>query len=282
MAAAILVALTAGAQNRRITPVNTPAGKNENLENRKPDMSKLKESVDSKGNIVLIDTVTGEEFIDTTAQKRTLKRMIYPKLHTIAIGVNVWDAAMRALGQHYGLASVKGEISFHNRYKPMFEIGLGTADETPDGNNYTFKSPLAPYFKIGAGYNIFYNSNPDYQLCFNVKYGFTNFSYTVDNVTVDEGYWGDPAHFSLPSQRVSAGYFEIGAGIKVKVAGPVSMGWEVFYHKVLHESRNTYGPPMTIPGFGKRESSISGAFYITYTIPFRRRETATADAPPIN
>ena len=41
------------------------------------------------------------------------------------IGVNVWDPIMRCFGQHYGLIDVWGELSLYNRFKPIFEIGLG-------------------------------------------------------------------------------------------------------------------------------------------------------------
>ena len=55
------------------------------------------------------------------------------------------------------------EVSLHNRYKPVFELGLGMADHKPSGNNYTYKSPMSLFMRIGMNYNFLYNSSPDYQ-----------------------------------------------------------------------------------------------------------------------
>lgn len=273
-----LVAATDLTAQRRVTPVAPPAGRNETVKEDEFDKSRLKEIIDSKGNIVLIDTVSGSEYNDTTILPRVIG-MIYPKIHSLTIGVNLWDGVMRALGQqHYGLGSVRATLSIHNRYMPMLELGLSMAKDHPDGRNFTFRSPLAPYMKLGFSYNIFYNSNPDYQLTAGIRYCLTNFSYTVDNVTVDEGYWNDPSNFSIPSQRVTTGYFEAGLSLKVRIGGPISLGWDLLWRGHLHESRTPYGPPMIIPGFGKRESRFGANISIMYTLPLSRPTAEPSDS----
>lgn len=270
----LVCALAADAQ-RRVTPVAPRPG---TLGNEQPKRvvdprRNVVEQRDAQGKIVLVDTVTGLEWVDTTAVAQ-VKKMQYPLLHSVAVGVNVWDPFMRILGQHYGLFDVWGELSLHNRYKPIVEIGLGTANDTPDGMNYTYKSKLAPFFKIGLNYNIFYNSNPDYQFNVGVRYGFSAFSFEVTDVTVDEGYWDDPSHFSIPSQSTTAGYFEFVAGVKVKIVGPLSLGWNLRYHSIIHEGKAPMGKPMYIPGFGKRGNALTGSFSIIYTIPLNKKGSA--------
>ena len=268
--AMLLGALSASGQ-RHITPSAPPAGVNENKNAPRFDRSNVKEITDANGQIILVDTVLGTEVVDTTVITKVIGNK-YPLLHSIGVSVNAWDGVMRILGQQYGLVGFRGDINLHNRYKPYLEIGLSKADFTPDGNNYTFHSGIAPYFKIGAGYNIFYNSNPDYQLCFNLGYGFSAFSYSYNNITVDEGYWNDPSHFSLPSQNATVGYLEVGASLKVKLAGPISAGWQVVYHTRLHENANRHGPPVIIPGYGKRDGSLGISLFVTYTIPFKNNQ----------
>lgn len=198
--------------------------------------------------------------------------MEYPLLHEVIAGVNVWDPIMRALGQKYGLGDVWAELSIHNRYFPFFAIGLGTINETPVDKNFTFKSPVAPYFKIGGSYNFFYNSNPDYRLQMGLRYGFTTYKWSALDVTVDEGYWGTPSTYSLKDIGNTAGYLEVTFGIKVKIAGNFSAGWTIVYHSIPHESKSAYGNPMYIPGYGKRNGAISGNFSIMYTIPINKRQ----------
>lgn len=274
MFAAVIMPLSA---QRRVTPVTPrePGSTPQVTTNLKQqvDSSRLVTTIDAHGNTVMVDTVTGLEFVDSTLLKAPPK-MEYPLLHEVIAGVNVWDPIMRALGQKYGLGDVWAELSMRNRYFPFFAIGLGTINETPVDKNFTFKSPVAPYFKIGGSYNFFYNSNPDYRLQMGLRYGFTTYKWSALDVTVDEGYWGTPSTYSLKDIGNTAGYLEVTFGIKVKIAGNFSAGWTIVYHSILHESKSAYGNPMYIPGYGKRNGAISGNFSIMYTIPINKK-TAT-------
>lgn len=274
MFAAVIMPLSA---QRRVTPVTPrePGSTPQITTNLKQqvDSSRLVTTIDAHGNTVMVDTVTGLEFVDSTLLKAPPK-MEYPLLHEVIAGVNVWDPIMRALGQKYGLGDVWAELSMHNRYFPFFAVGLGTINETPVDKNFTFKSPVAPYFKIGGSYNFFYNSNPDYRLQMGLRYGFTTYKWSALDVTVDEGYWGTPSTYSLKDIGNTAGYLEVTFGIKVKIAGNFSAGWTIVYHSILHESKSAYGNPMYIPGYGKRNGAISGNFSIMYTIPINKK-TAT-------
>ncbi len=274
MFAAVIMPLSA---QRRVTPVTPrePGSTPQITTNLKQqvDSSRLVTTIDAHGNTVMVDTVTGLEFVDSTLLKAPPK-MEYPLLHEVIAGVNVWDPIMRALGQKYGLGDVWAELSMHNRYFPFFAVGLGTINETPVDKNFTFKSPVAPYFKIGGSYNFFYNSNPDYRLQMGLRYGFTTYKWSALDVTVDEGYWGTHSTYSLKDIGNTAGYLEVTFGIKVKISGNFSAGWTIVYHSILHESKSAYGNPMYIPGYGKRNGAISGNFSIMYTIPINKK-TAT-------
>lgn len=262
---------------RRINPVTPPpatAGTKKDTKPAEVDKSRLAEMRDAQGNVVLVNTVTGQEYVDTTALNKVVGN-VYPLLHAVTVAADIWDPAMRLLGQHYGGIGFWAELSLHNRFNPVVEFGLSSADISPDGFNYTFKSPMAPYFKIGCGYNIFYNSNPDYQLTFGLRYGFTPYKWSIAGET-NGGYW--PAQpIDIPSQSASAGYYEIVAGIKVKIFKNISLGWQVKFHSLLHETKNTIGEPMYIPGFGKRGTPVSGGFSIMYTLPLNKNT-----APKVN
>lgn len=260
---------------RKITPVKSrPATGTVPTSGQKADKEKanLAEMLDAQGNVIFVDTITGQEWVDTTAVE-TSKKMIYPLMESVTIGVNVWDPVMRLLGSDYGGFDMWAELSLHNRYKPIVEFGLGSSDITPDGQNYTFYTPLSPYFKIGLNYNFLFNSNPRYQLYAGIRYGFTPFKYQVDDVTMAPGYWDDPVSFNIPSQSATAGYFEFMAGVRVDIWKNISLGWSVKYHSILHESKSKYGEPMYIPGYGKRGASFAGSFSISYTLPFGGKET---------
>ena len=272
IAVAVMTVTDTAMAQRRINPVKQPSPTQLRKAKKPsgPDKSRLAERLDAQGNIVLVDTVTELEYVDTTAVAGHVVGNIYPLLHGVTIGLDIWDPVMRLIGQDYGGASAWATVNLHNRFFPRFEMGLSQADITPDGMNFTFKSPMAPFFKIGCGYNIFYNSNPDYQLIFGANYGFTPFSYTIENVKLLSDYWPGETDLTFPKTSTTAGYFELTAGIKVRIVKNISLGWTFKYHTVIHEGRSTVGKPIYIPGFGKRGNPITGAFSVMYTLPLNK------------
>ena len=278
--AAIVVMMPVTAQRRRMTPVDNPSTVTQSVNETKNDTARINaarraRSVhyhDDEGNVVYLDTVAGEEWRDSTAVM-ALPTMKYPLIFEGAVGINIWDPVMRAFGQHYGLADAWVELSLHNRYKPIFEFGLGQAKYTPSDGNYTYKSPTSVYFRLGANYNFLYNSSPDYQFFGGLRYGFSPFSYSVTNITVDSPYWDETVGFDIPSRNATAGWLEVVFGLKVKLWGPISAGWTIKYSSLLHCSTGANGKPWYIPGFGTRGTSLGGSFSISYTLPLNKAKT---------
>ena len=263
---------------RRVNPVKSASGelqgKNENRqEGDSIDFSKLAHYHDDKGNVVYVDTVAGTEVVDSTnLNTGKIPKMIQPLFYAAAVGVDVWDPLMRVFGQHYGLVEFSAELNLHNRYVPVVEFGLGATDYTPQDNNYTFKVPVTPYFRIGCNYNFIYNSNPDYMAFAGLRFGWSRFGYDIDDVRLNSDYWDETATFNVPRQICSVSYLQVLFGIRVKVLGPVSMGWNIRYKAKLHESKAAYGEPWYIPGYGSRNGAITGSFSIIYTIPLKKKE----------
>ena len=284
----LLVTTSASVAQRRITPVKTPdKTKVTNAADdakRKKNESTIPASVihyqDPNGNDIMIDTLTGKEFVDSIAiaDAAKVKGRIYPRLFSVTAGIDIWDPVMRCLGQRYGGASVWGELSLHNWIKPIVELGFGSANSTPDGNNFTYKSAMAPFFKLGVNYNFYYNSNPDYQLMVGLRYGTTHFNYEVQ-ADYNNSYWQENMVFAVPKQTSTAGYGELSLGIKVLVWRNISMGWTLKYHFLLHESAATYGKPWYIPGYGSRNGALTGGFSIMYTIPLTKKQEPKDDGP---
>lgn len=276
----VTMAAVAGgaAQKRRITPVNTPATATQPVNLTKGDTARLHEAIRARsshyhrpdGATVWVDTASGAEWIDSSTIAR-VPTMKFPLLHAATVGVNLWDPAMRLFGQHYGIGSFFADLSLHNRYFPTVEIGLGAADFVPDGFSYTYRSGLAPFFKVGVNYNFLYNSDPDYAFFATARYGLSTFGWQVDNITLDSDYWGATTSFDLPRQRCTAGWAEIGLGLRVAIGNGFAAGWTVRYQGILHETASQHGQPAYIPGFGMRGASIGGSFTVSYTIPLNKR-----------
>lgn len=269
---------------RHISPVNTSASQTQPINETRDDTSRINAAFRARsshvlrddGTILFIDTITGEEWIDSTTLIK-LPRMKYPLIMDATVGVDIWNPAMRAFGQKHGLIGFWADVNLHNRYFPTFEFGLGQAKNTPAGMNFSYSSPMSVYFKIGADYNFLYNSNPAYKWFVGVRYGFSPFKWSLPEVNPAPGYWGDTPAFSLPDQNVTAGWFEFQLGLRVKLWKNLSAGWKLIYHTILHETKNVHGDPWYIPGYGTRGGAITGSFSLSYTLPLRGREATNAD-----
>lgn len=258
---------------RKVTPVqnaaNTPVTINENKSDADTfDRSRLVEMADAQGNLIMVDTITGQEWVDTLGDNHThIPKMIQPKIFSASASVDLFTPLARAFGQHHGMFEVAGELNIHNRYIPIVEFGLGQAHYAPDDNNYIYRSPVAPFFRLGANYNFLYNSNPDYMLYAGLRYGFSPFRFSVDATDVNNGYWQTESSFKIPSQNIFAGYFDVLLGLRVRIYSNWSLGWTVRFRSLIHETKCRYGEPWYIPGMGSRGSTLGVTFSVTYTFP---------------
>lgn len=263
---------------RHTTPITTAATTTQSINETRDDTSRVNAAFRARsshyhredGAIVYIDTITGEEWIDS-ATITQLPKMKYPLLVNTTIGVDIWDPVLRAFGQKFGLTSVYADINLHNRYFPTVEVGLGNASNTSKERNFHYTSPMSVFFKIGANYNFLFNSNPAYKFFAGVRYGFSPFKWGIAEATPAAGYWGDIPPFSIPNQSATAGWLEFCIGLRVQLWKNISAGWMFKYHTILHETKSIHGEPWYIPGYGSRGQAITGAFTISYSIPFSIR-----------
>ncbi len=273
----LLTALLPAAAQRRATPVQNQATQTQAVNETASDTSRINAKrraqsisyVDDRGLVIYVDTLTNMEWTDSTLLKKVPK-MEYPLLYRLTVGVDVWDAAMRAFGQDYGLGGVMAELNMHNRYLAVLEAGMGQCSHRGLKDSYSYRTPAAFYFRLGMNYNFLYNSNPAYMFTAGLRYGFSPFSFTVSDVTTHDSYWDETGHFNIPSQHMTAGWIEFSLGLRVKLWGPISAGWSIKYHSLLHESKSPYGQAWYIPGYGSRNGAVTGSFMVTYTLDFKR------------
>lgn len=265
----VLVSVSATcAQERRVTPVET--------DDKKPVQPQL-HYYDKHGK-PLDEPVLFLATLDTVSAKKVSPGPVYPRLSELNVGLNFFDGILALAGSDYGGASVWANVGLWNWLFPTVEIGIGTADKKPDGNNFHYKGKLAPYFKLGADYNFLYKSNPDYQLLAGLRVGFSSFKYSLEDVVLENGYWDETQTRNFDSLGSSAFYGEAGLGLKIRIARNFSMGWNVSYRFLfsnkateLKPGKNPAAPygtefkPWYIPGYGPRTSHLGFGFSAIYT-----------------
>ena len=227
----------AGRTPRKITPVD--------VDDNKPQTTL--HYYDKHGN-VLPEPVRFLATLDTVTKPKS--KPIYPLINGGSIGVNFGDGIFMACGQRHGGFDVWGDLSLFNWIFPVVECGVGFANSTPEKGNFTYKSKPAVYAKLGFNYNFMYKSDPAYQLFAGFRVGYSNFSYDVENVTISDSYWQETQQISLRNLKAWAFYGEVLAGIKVKIVGNFSLGWNARFHLKMKVHSASTSTPWYIPGYG--------------------------------
>ena len=195
---------------------------------------------------------------------------VYPLLYSANIGFNFFDGVMTLFGQKHASYDIQASLSLHNWIEPTVELGLGFADNRPENSNFRYKGKPSFYCKIGANYNFLYKSNPDYQVYLGLRFGYTNYRYEINDVTINSDYWGQSNHFSIPDQHATALYGQALAGLKVKIWKWFSMGWSMRFGFKMKAPNASNSTPWFIPGYGT--GALSATFSLIYTLPIHTQK----------
>ena len=270
----LLGALQGAAQQpdkRHVTPV-------------KPETNQVKPPPKGTDEKIIQQYISGDSAAALAeARKDSLRRVYhhYPKLTDLSIGLNVADLLFMTFGQSYASADLSATLNMWNRIQPAVELGLGWAKSTPDGMNFTYKCKPSPYFKVGLNYNFMFKNSPDYQALVGIRLGYSTFGYDITGVHYWNTYWQEELHYDISGEHSHALWGEAAVGIKVKLAGSVSMGWMLRYHNIFNYAKSEHAAPWFIPGYGPRKGSLGFSLSISYNLPIKGHTSRTADASVI-
>lgn len=201
----------------------------------------------------------------------------YALFNGITIGVNFADAIMSAIGQSHSSYDISAMVSLHNWFFPVVEAGIGWGHHTENNDLFKIKAYPSLYAKVGINYNFLYKSNPAYMGYLGLRFGVSQCKWDKTDIlsTNEEG-----ETIYLPNemdQRCTSLYGEVLAGLKVKVVGPLSLGWNVRYRLGLHSSQGK--SPWFVPGYGTGPLGFTFNAYITFGEKPRRDPLPNIDLP---
>lgn len=242
--------------------------------------------------------------LDTVANKGP--RSPYPLINGFSVGVNFGDAILSLIGQNHYSYDVSAMMSFHNWFFPVVEAGIGWGSHTENNDIYKVKAKPSFYAKIGLNYNFLYKSKPDYMAYVGLRFGFSNHKCDITDIKPssgsDSGATDDPGSgeteggegnsevktsgrltfepgvTEMLNQSCTSIYGEVVAGLKVKIAGPFSLGWNVRYRVYKRSSKKA--DPWFIPGYGTGPLGVNICAYLTFGEKPRRDIVALPESIP--
>lgn len=239
-ASALLFALGGHAQSTKGTITEVDSDDNA------PEQPRL-HYYDKHGN-KLKDPVLYLAELDTASSVRP--QSPYPLWNGLVVGANFGDAVTALIGQKHSSYDVSVAASLHNWFFPIIEAGIGWGRHTEENNAYEYKGKPAFYGKVGINYNFLYKSSPDYSAYLGLRFGFSHYSWDIWNISPTSDLGKATGKTELLGQSTSSTYGEALFGIKVKIAGPFSLGWSLRYKFKFHAGRGSESEPWFTPGYG--------------------------------
>lgn len=255
----LLGTLSAGAQEpdkRRVTPVI-------------PQTNQVKPPPKGTDEEVIQHYIEGDSAeVAAQLRKDSLRRIYkhYPLITDVTVGLNFAEPLFMAFGQSYASTDVSATLNMWNRLQPTVELGIGWANNSPEGMYFTYKGKPSPYFKVGVNYNFLFKNSPDYQALVGVRLGYSTFGYEVTDARYINSYWREDIGYSITGERSHALWGEAGVGLKVKLWDRLSMGWMIRYHGIFSYGKNDHSKPWFIPGYGPRSGSLGLSLGLYYRI----------------
>lgn len=205
--------------------------------------------------------------VSASAIKEKKKEVKYVPLYQgIHIGLNL--SPVQALYSDNWNASIKADVNLKNKYLPTLEVGCTNFNKTNDGGiNFT---SLGRFLKAGVNLPLNMSGDKAENMFFvGAHCGFSAFSYDLNDLAYTTNYWGGSSNVSsLQNEKAIASWLELVVGVRVQVAGPISLGWTAQYKTIMHVSNGKNSIPPYIPGYGLNVDPMPGiVFHIYYRLP---------------
>lgn len=204
-------------------------------------------------------------------KKEKKPKQEYPLVNGLMVGVDLFEPVSMLFGQSYGGYEASVELDLKNRFFPIWEFGIGRANNTPEDMNFTYVGKPALYNRIGMNYNFTYGGKSPNFFTAGFRYGFSSFKYDIEDITIRSNYWGEEFHEQILNQQSSAHWLELVAGIRVKIVAGFFMGWSFRYKFLLSQKKNVQSNPWYIPGYGPETGSVGLTYSIYYKLPLKSK-----------
>ena len=186
--------------------------------------------------------------------------------------VDIFSPIQKMLSDYGGIEAGLN-LNLKNTFYPTVEIGYGICNHE-DGNTLITYKTSAPYFKIGLDYNILKDKNQTNKLFVGCRYGFSFFNFDISGPEIIDPIWKNSEPFNYKNINTTSHWFEILAGVRVKIWRNIHLGWSVRYKKHLSSSSNDYAEPYYIPGYGTTTNSSSwgGTYSIIFDLNWGKKK----------
>lgn len=189
-----------------------------------------------------------------------------PWFQGMNVGLEFGGSLKRLYSDNWN-TSANLDLNIKNKLLPTVEVGKAHLEHT--GETGAYYSTTGNYIKLGINKPMVFSVGGRDMFYAGLHYGYSAFSYNLTNLTLSGGYWGNSGTTSFTGEQSVAGWVDAVAGVRVKVLGPISLGWSIHYRSILHLSNGANSIPPFIPGYGQNVKPFAGIdAHLYYRLPF--------------
>lgn len=186
----------------------------------------------------------------------------YPLYNGVTVGANFGDAIMSLIGQKHQSYDISAMVSLHNWFFPVLEAGIGWGNYSDNNDLYKIKSYPSWFVKAGINYNFLYKSDAAYMAYIGLRGAIARPHWDKTDIKYTNEAGETVVSPDQLNQKCISVYGEVVAGLKVKIAGPFSLGWNIRY-RVWHKNKGGVDP-WFIPGYGTSPLGVNISAYFTF------------------
>ncbi len=155
-------------------------------------------------------------------------------------------------------------VNLDNRFFPLVELGFAGAEKT-NLTNAQFKT-AGMFEKIGMDFRLLKpkpnTTAKNNYLIGGLRLGMSHFNYSLNNVVIEDKYWGGSEVVNEDALTATKFWFEIVAGMRVPIYKNIYMGWNVRNKRLINRTKEGENAPWYIPGYGLGNTSAWGFSYV--------------------
>ncbi len=237
----------------------------------------------SLGLLFVCSIVQGQQ-IEIETQKEILPQSnsnttqieVFPQRYGLRVGMDLFRLTRSMYDKTYSGFEVVADYRLTKNWYLAGEIGNDRMQRNEYSYGFTTKGN---FIKLGANFNLYQNwLNAEDEIYIGFRYGFSNFSQTLDwyqIYTTNPYFPSEKIYPNTKQDGLSAHWVELVAGIQTRVFNNFFMGFSLRLNGLLTQKQPEDFENLYIPGFNKKHSGAIGVgfnYTITYFIPFYKNK----------
>ena len=220
-------------------------------------------------SLFLSASVFGQDKLESKETKTITPSDTIPYKYGLRIGIDVAGPIAMIIDGNHKLFKGNFDARVYKKYFVSGEFGYEKYSTDTESLKYTTNGS---FIMLGGDYDMLgYTPGRNDLMAFGIRYGYARYDQTVNEYTIQNGYWHDDTHIgNVETQKANAHWINVRMGLKVEVLHNFYLGLSagvnfLFYDTKLENFDNLY-----IPGFGENKNNKSWVFNYTlmYLLPF--------------